>query len=234
VLLNPPLRYMSRLLLVGAATKLKVEAQENRPRYAEPTVQGGTGEPLSWGESRVVRVGYSLSTRTRQLTPQADEGEAWQGLIRSEAIASGLFLRPAATGGYENLGHASTPESVNGELSMTANGPVREIGSTSQRSEKLERPGLSAGSRLLTETQIESVRRVMRVFVEDDLARGVLPSSLQRCDICQAPRPMVGFIRYDTYEVCNRCATDYELALMSGSVFAIEPFIRSRSTRAAA
>jgi hypothetical protein len=119
-------------------------------------------------------------------------------------------------------------------MSMTVNGPVRGIGLTSRPDGRDERSAVRRrGERILTESQIEAVRRAMRVFVEDDLARGVLASSLQPCDACQSSRPAVGFIHYGGYHVCNQCATAYELALMSGAVFAIDQFIRTHPPHAA-
>jgi hypothetical protein len=86
---------------------------------------------------------------------------------------------------------------------------------------------------MLTESQVEAVRRAMRVFVEDDLSRGILPSSSRRCDACESFRPQVGFIQYEEYQVCNGCATNFELARMRGAATSIGPFLRTRRRKAA-
>src|SRR5438132_5894308 len=57
--------------------------------------------------------------------------------------------------------------------------------------------------RPLTPTQVESIRAAMRVFVEDDLARGIAPSSRFYCDGCERGRPAAGFIQYGRYSLCN-------------------------------
>jgi hypothetical protein len=47
----------------------------------------------------------------------------------------------------------------------------------------------------------------MQLFVEEDRARGVSAALRGFCDACQQPRPLPGFIRYEPYSLCNRCAT---------------------------
>jgi hypothetical protein len=78
---------------------------------------------------------------------------------------------------------------------------------------------------------------VMGLFVEDDLARGVLPSQTAFCPACDAARPLAGFIRYDGAAanafVCNTCATEYEVARMQGSVSCIGEFVRTKPSRGA-
>jgi hypothetical protein len=67
----------------------------------------------------------------------------------------------------------------------------------------------------------------MRLLVEDDLARGISPRALQRCDGCGQARPKPGAVRYGEHDLCNTCATDYELARMQGEVASEDEFVRS-------
>ncbi len=78
----------------------------------------------------------------------------------------------------------------------------------------------------LTRGQLAAVHNVMRLFVDDDLARGVSPEQLMECDACRTARPMPGFIRYGSHRLCNPCATDYEVARIGGQVECAEQFVR--------
>lgn len=69
----------------------------------------------------------------------------------------------------------------------------------------------------------------MRVFVDDDLARGVTPNQRLYCDPCQRPQPMLGFIQYDRYQMCNACATEYEVARARGVSLSAGQFVREKS-----
>jgi hypothetical protein len=82
--------------------------------------------------------------------------------------------------------------------------------------------------RLLSPSQLSAVRSAMRLFIEDDLARGV--SSWQRayCDSCQRPRPAAGSIKYDRYALCNACATEYEVARARGLPLSPGQFVRDK------
>ncbi len=71
----------------------------------------------------------------------------------------------------------------------------------------------------------------MRLFVEDDLANGISPRASQRCDICESPRPMAGFIRYDGRLACNDCATDYEIRRAFGQVRSIGGYVLQLRSR---
>jgi hypothetical protein len=88
-------------------------------------------------------------------------------------------------------------------------------------------------TRPLTATQAAAVHRAMRVFVDDDLSRGISPLMLSYCAACEGLRPRPGFIAYDGYALCNQCAIDYEMARMSGGVNTIESYLRTRRPRAA-
>jgi hypothetical protein len=88
----------------------------------------------------------------------------------------------------------------------------------------------SEGARLLTPAQIHAIRAAMQVFVEDDLAGGASAAS-RWCDHCRTPRPAAGFITYDGGDLCNDCATEYELARATGRVNDVAAFIARRVRR---
>jgi hypothetical protein len=80
----------------------------------------------------------------------------------------------------------------------------------------------------LSETQVGAIRAAMRSFVEDDLALGRVPAGRLYCDACEQPQPAAGFIRYDRYQVCNACATEFELVRAHGLTRSIGQFVRDR------
>jgi|GEM_PF-3611164 len=82
--------------------------------------------------------------------------------------------------------------------------------------------------RPLSAAQIEAIRRAMRVFVEDDLARGEEPHRRAYCDGCERARPVAGFIQYDRYSLCNDCATEYEIARARGIVASVGHYVRDK------
>jgi hypothetical protein len=83
----------------------------------------------------------------------------------------------------------------------------------------------------LTERQVQAITTVMHLFVEDDLANGVLPSRVIRCQACRHIRPAPGFVRYDRRPVCNRCATDYEIRRAGGLVRSIDEYLTDEHAR---
>jgi len=58
----------------------------------------------------------------------------------------------------------------------------------------------------------------MRLFVEDDLARGVTASELICCAVCGRRKAAPGAVQYEQWLFCNPCATDYEIARMRALV----------------
>lgn len=88
-------------------------------------------------------------------------------------------------------------------------------------------------TRVLTTRQLAAIRDAMHLFVEDDLARGISPSTTEYCVACDAPKPLPGFVRYDDVALCNACATDYEIARTRGLVQSAATFILERMAHAA-
>jgi hypothetical protein len=80
----------------------------------------------------------------------------------------------------------------------------------------------------LSTTQLAAIRAVMRTFVDDDLARGVALQARMFCHACQQGRAMAGFIAYDRYQLCNWCATEYEVARARGEVQSAGQFVRDK------
>jgi hypothetical protein len=82
--------------------------------------------------------------------------------------------------------------------------------------------------RPLSERQVGAIRTAMRLFVQDDLALGRAAAERLYCDACELPQPAAGFIRYGRYQVCNSCATEYELVRARGLAGSIGQFVRDR------
>jgi hypothetical protein len=68
----------------------------------------------------------------------------------------------------------------------------------------------------------------MQLFIEEDLARGAARDKKVYCDACEQPQPAAGAIRYGRYQVCNSCATEYELAQARGLTGSVGQFVRDR------
>jgi formate dehydrogenase maturation protein FdhE len=83
-------------------------------------------------------------------------------------------------------------------------------------------------ARPLSAAQVEAIRSAMRVFVDDDLARGTEPQRRAYCDGCERARPAAGFIQYDRYCLCNDCATEYEVARARALVSTPGQYIRDK------
>ena len=66
--------------------------------------------------------------------------------------------------------------------------------------------------------QAEAIREIMRIIVDDDLAKGVSPGDSAVCDHCRQVKPAPGFIDYDHHKLCNDCSCEYELARVQGLV----------------
>ncbi|HXF51205.1 MAG TPA: hypothetical protein VNM43_05955 [Dehalococcoidia bacterium] len=86
----------------------------------------------------------------------------------------------------------------------------------------------------LTRQQRQAIREAMRTFVEEDLARGVPPDRVERCDACGGERPAAGFVAYGEARFCNDCATQYEISRTAGGVRDADDFMRRRRARRAA
>jgi hypothetical protein len=85
----------------------------------------------------------------------------------------------------------------------------------------------------LTERQVDAIRTAMRLFVEEDLARGVLPQNTRLCSVCRQPRSAAGFVTYADFHLCNQCATEYEISRAQGIVKSISDFPERRAKRGA-
>lgn len=72
-----------------------------------------------------------------------------------------------------------------------------------------------------TPEQVEAVRHVMRRLAEDERERSIrrqqpLPQLI--CDACRHVRAGAGSVRYEDYQLCNGCATEYEVRRLSGQI----------------
>jgi len=87
--------------------------------------------------------------------------------------------------------------------------------------------------RALTPGQIDSIRAVMRLFVQDDTANGIDPHSSLMCHRCNAARRAIGSIRYDRFTLCNECSIDYEILHARGLVDGVVEYLERFASRAA-
>jgi hypothetical protein len=81
---------------------------------------------------------------------------------------------------------------------------------------------------VLTPSQLAAVQQVMHLFIDDDLGNGVSPLRRIYCDGCWHGRPMAGFLQYAWYQLCNACATEYEVARMRGAVETAGQYVRDK------
>jgi hypothetical protein len=81
--------------------------------------------------------------------------------------------------------------------------------------------------RNLSHTQVQAIHTAMRLFVEDDL-RQMQSNKRVYCDACQRTQPAPGSIRYGRYQLCNSCATQFELAQARGLTASAGQFVRDR------
>jgi formate dehydrogenase maturation protein FdhE len=76
--------------------------------------------------------------------------------------------------------------------------------------------------------QVTAVRQAMALFVQDDLARGLSPLLNYFCHACERARPALGFIHHGRYQLCNACATEYEVARLCHVVDSVGQFVRDK------
>jgi hypothetical protein len=75
-----------------------------------------------------------------------------------------------------------------------------------------------AVGRALTPNQIDAIRAVMRLFIDDDLGRGLDPHTTLYCDRCESAQPAAGSVRYGRFTFCNGCSTEFEIARGRGLI----------------
>ena len=117
-----------------------------------------------------------------------------------------------------------TGEGQSGRLSRSRDRARARTG----RGRASERPRESREPRTLTAQQTAAIRAVMRLFVDDDIAKGVSHDQRLHCDACERARPAPGYIRYDGRVFCNSCAIEYELARARGLIRTVTQFLRER------
>lgn len=79
--------------------------------------------------------------------------------------------------------------------------------------------------RTLTAAQVRAIRTAMHTFVEEDLAFGSARPARRWCVRCESNRPAAGSISYECGDLCNACATEYELSRARGLVWSPNDFI---------
>jgi hypothetical protein len=76
----------------------------------------------------------------------------------------------------------------------------------------------------ITEAQREAVSEAMRAILEDDLRRPEAVIQF-RCAGCVESRPGAGAIDYEGTRLCHACATEYEVARVSGALRSPAEFV---------
>ena len=79
--------------------------------------------------------------------------------------------------------------------------------------------------RAATPLHLAAARAVMRLFISEDLAHGVSPTSQLFCCACQSRRPMPGFVQYGESQLCNDCATEYEVLRIAGIFETVDQYL---------
>ncbi len=82
--------------------------------------------------------------------------------------------------------------------------------------------------RPISASQLAAVRTIMQLFIDEDLTNGVSLSQRLLCHGCRLPCSMAGFLQYERYQLCNGCATEYEVARMRGVVASIGQYVREK------
>jgi hypothetical protein len=77
----------------------------------------------------------------------------------------------------------------------------------------------------LTLTRARAIRAAMRSFLDEVVADGECLPAPRWCDRCRAMRPAAGWISYQGTDLCNRCATTYELHRAAGRVHSPGEFL---------
>jgi len=90
------------------------------------------------------------------------------------------------------------------------------------------RPLARRRKRRLTARQRAAMAQVMQLFVEDDLALGVSPTASFYCPACERERSRAGAVRYGRYLVCNLCATEFEIAMLTLGTLSIGQYVRDK------
>jgi hypothetical protein len=73
----------------------------------------------------------------------------------------------------------------------------------------------AARPRHLSAGQIRAIYGAMRTFRDDDRGRHEREATVT-CSRCGRGRPAAGALAYGALQLCNGCATDYELLRMAG------------------
>ena len=100
------------------------------------------------------------------------------------------------------------------------------IRSTAEAGEERRVRHFPEATHTLTSQQVQAIRDVMHLFVKEDLTRDPGHSAWRRCTRCEQDRPGAGFITYDGSDLCNPCATVFELARARGIVRTLPEFLR--------
>lgn len=79
--------------------------------------------------------------------------------------------------------------------------------------------------RRLTPRQIAAVGEAMKLFIEDDVRKGITHEQRIYCEACEQPRPLAGAISYGHYLFCNACATEFEVAQTGGLALSAGQFV---------
>jgi hypothetical protein len=99
-----------------------------------------------------------------------------------------------------------------------------------QAYERAPRPPV-AHTQGLTLARARAIRAAMRSFLDDVVADGERLPTPRWCDRCRAMRPAAGRISYQGTDLCNRCATTYELHRAAGRAHTPAEFLARKHGR---
>lgn len=92
-----------------------------------------------------------------------------------------------------------------------------------------ERPRASAeATRPPSPAQLDAVRTVMQLLVDDDVSRGITSARRTYCDGCARSRPSPGAVVYGHYQLCHACAVEYEVARTRRQVGSAGQFVHDK------
>ena len=77
----------------------------------------------------------------------------------------------------------------------------------------------------VTEGQREAIEEAMRIIIEEDRERGVDPAATFGCRRCGRQRQLIGSVNYDGIRLCNSCATNFEVARVTGKARSAAAFV---------
>ncbi len=80
----------------------------------------------------------------------------------------------------------------------------------------------------VTKGQFEAITEAMKLLAEEDQERGMDAALQIACQGCGESRGRIGSVEYDGIRLCNRCATDFEVARISHAAGSCDEYVAKR------